>query len=230
MKTIARLAACLVSLALAGGATSALAQQRIGAATSIQNDVSRVRGAAAVGLGAGDPVFRDETVATGAASSARLTFLDDTNLAIGPTSRVALDRFVFSGDASAQALSVNLARGAFRFTTGALDKRAYKINSPVATIGVRGTVLDILITGGRTIVTLVDNGQALACTRNQRQCAQLLQPGDTVVIDATGARRTNAPGSRFSFAQYCVGNPSLCGGGGAPATQFAQGGDALCGR
>lgn len=230
MNIIARSAVCLVSLTLAGAATSALAQQRIGAATAVQNEVSRVRGAAAVGLASGEPVFRDETVATGAASSARLTFLDDTNLAIGPTSRVALDRFVFSGDASAQALSVNLARGAFRFTTGALDKRAYKINSPVATIGVRGTVLDILITGGRTVVTLVDNGQALACTRDRRQCAQLLQPGDTVVIDATGARRSTAPATRFSFAQFCVGNPGLCGGG-APATQFAQqGGDALCGR
>lgn len=226
----ARLAS-LAALAvfLGGGASSAFAQQRIGEASSIQNQVMRVRGAATVGLGAGESVFRDETVATGPQSSARLTFLDATNLSIGPTSAVKLDRFVFTEQASTQALSVNLARGAFRFSTGALDKRAYKINSPVATIGVRGTILDILITSGRTVVTLVDNGQALACTRDRRRCAELLQPGDTVVIDSRGARRTNAPGARFSFAQYCAGSPGLCGSGG-PATRFAQGGDALCGR
>jgi len=145
-------------------------------------------------------------------------------LAIGPSSRVVLNRFVYSGNASAQALTVNLARGAFRFSTGALDKRAYRIETPVATIGVRGTVLDIRSEQGRTTVTLVDNGQARACTRSGRQCAELLQPGDSVVIDSAGARRTSA---RFSFAQFCAGNASLCGSG---ATQLAQSVDALCGR
>ena len=40
-------------------------------------------------------------------------------------------------------MAVNLAKGVFRFTTGALDKRAYMISTPSAAIGVRGTVLDI---------------------------------------------------------------------------------------
>lgn len=219
------LAAWALSFFGAAGLVDAAAQDaRIGEASSVQNQVTRVRGQGGRPVSAGDSVFRDETIATAAASSARLTFLDQTNLSIGPSSRIVLNRFVFSGDASAQALSVNLARGAFRFSTGALDKRAYRIQTPVATIGVRGTILDINSQQGRTIVTLVDNGQALACTRSGRQCAELLRPGDSVVIDSTGARRTNAG---FSFAQYCAGNPSLCGSGG---TQFAQSVDALCGR
>ncbi|MFN3892844.1 MAG: FecR domain-containing protein [Beijerinckiaceae bacterium] len=208
-----------------GAAFEVAAQDaRIGEASSVQNQVTRVRGQSRLTVSAGESVFRNETIATAASSSARLTFLDQTNLAIGPSSRVVLNRFVYSGDASAQALGVNLARGAFRFSTGAMDKRAYRIESPVAQIGVRGTVLDINVQQGRTVVTLVDNGQATACTRNGRQCAQLLRPGDSVVIDSAGARRTNAG---FSFAQFCAGNPTLCGSGG---TQLAQGMDALCGR
>jgi len=225
-----------MSLAIAGLSIGALAgagdvaaqtrasTPRIGDAVLVQNDVARVRGATRVSLSSGESVFRNETIATAAASSARLTFLDQTNLSIGPQSRVVLDRFVFSGNASAQAVTINLARGAFRFSTGALDKRAYRINSPVATIGVRGTILDIFLTGAQTIVTLVDDGQALVCTRNGRQCAELLQPGDTVVVNSSGVRR-GSPGTGFSFAQFCAGTPGLCGG-----TQFAQAGDALCGR
>lgn len=230
MELMTRRAATVAALcvALAGGLSpTARAQDatpRIGEAASVQNLVTRVRGQSGQPVLPGQPVFRNETIATAAASSARLTFLDQTNLSIGPSSRVVLNRFVFSGDASGQAMTVNLARGAFRFSTGALDKRAYRINSPVASIGVRGTILDINVLPGRTIVTLVDNGQALACTRSGNQCASLLQPGDTVVIDSTGARRASGG---FSFAQYCAGNSSLCG---PSATQFAQGGDALCGR
>ena len=215
----------MVTVAAAAGVTvhAAAAQDaRIGEATSVQNEVTRVRGQAGQVVSPGESVFRNETIATAAASSARLTFLDQTNLSIGPSSRVVLNRFVY--DSSAQALSVNLARGAFRFSSGALDKRAYRIETPVATIGVRGTVLDISSQQGRTVVTLA-NGQAQACTRSGSQCAQLLQPGDSVVIDSAGARRT---GAGFSFAQFCGSNPTLCGSGGG--TQFAQFTDALCGR
>lgn len=219
----------VLSLAFFGAVTAyatapSVAQDaRIGEASSVQNQVTRGGGQSERAISPGESVFRNETIATAVASSARLTFLDQTNLSMGPSSRVVLNRFVYSGDTSAQALSVNLARGAFRFTSGAFDKRAYRIETPVATIGVRGTVLDINSTQGRTVVTLV-NGQAQACTRSGRQCAQLLNPGDSVVIDSAGARRTNAG---FSFAQFCGANPSLCGSGG---TQLAQFVDALCGR
>jgi hypothetical protein len=48
-----------------------------------------------------------------------------TNLAVGPVSTVTLDRFVFAGDSTYQQVTVNLVRGAFRFSTGSSDKRAY---------------------------------------------------------------------------------------------------------
>ena len=56
---------------------------------------------------------------------------------------MTLDQFVYAGEFNGQKMTVNLAKGIFRFTTGALDKRAYQINTPTAAIGVRGTVLDI---------------------------------------------------------------------------------------
>ena len=185
-------------------------RQRIGEASSVQNTVVRVSAGRNLGLTSGGAVFRDETVRTGQRSSAKLVFLDSTNLAIGPVSSVVLDRFVFSGTSASRALSVNLARGAFRFTTGVLDKRAYKINTSVATIGVRGTVLDIQARGGRTQVTLVDNGPALVCGRFAKRCVELNQQGQSVEISRTSVRRVRAGARKYSFASVCGSNPGLC--------------------
>ena len=41
-------------------------------------------------------------------------------------------------------VAVRLTSGAFRFPTGNSEKAAYKITTPLATIGVRCTTLDIL--------------------------------------------------------------------------------------
>ncbi len=218
-----RTAACLLAVAsLAASAGASLAQSRIGAASVVQNDVSALRQGGDVALSTGDSVFRAETIATGERSSARLTFLDDTNVAIGPASRVVLNEFVYAPNASAQALAINLARGAFRFSTGKLDKRAYKIQTPTATIGVRGTILDILAQDQRTLVTLVDNGQAFICATNTSRCETLSVSGQTLIIEPAGVRRSTSSTTRFSFQQYCSGSAGLCA-----RTQFAQtGGDA----
>ena len=61
-------------------------------------------------------------------------------------------------------MTVNLVKGVFRFTTGALDKKAYTISTPTAAIGVRGTVLDIGVQSALTRVTLRE-GRALLCPR-----------------------------------------------------------------
>jgi len=63
-------------------------------------------------------------VRTGVDSTAKLVFVDSTNLAVGPTYRIVLDRFVYEGDPSPEKVAVGLANGVFRFTTGSLDKKA----------------------------------------------------------------------------------------------------------
>ena len=92
----------------------------------------------------GDEVFKDEGVRTDANSSARLVLRDNTNLLLGPSSSIKLDRFVYSGPSQPGAIAVNLVKGALRFATGDADKKAYVISTPTAALGVRGTVLKIV--------------------------------------------------------------------------------------
>jgi hypothetical protein len=188
---------------------SAQAQTRVGEAVLIQNDVARVA-ATTTPINVGDSMLRDETVRTGADSAARFVMADSTNLSLGPSATLKLDRTVFNDEHSYRDVAIRMTTGAFRFVTGHSEKTAYKITTPLATIGVRGTTLDILSQRGRSVVVLQD-GAASVCTTSF-QCVQLTQPGDTAVITSTGGKvsitKTNTP--PWTFAANCAASAGLC--------------------
>ena len=62
-------------------------------------------------LSPGSEVFANETVRTGNLGQADLVFLDQTNLTVGPTSEVLLDKFVY--DPTGPKVVLQLTRGAF---------------------------------------------------------------------------------------------------------------------
>ncbi|HTZ68054.1 MAG TPA: FecR domain-containing protein [Roseiarcus sp.] len=240
--------------AFAAGLGGASAQEHIGSTAIAHNEVTRDLGGAMGPLAVGDSVYRNEVVRTGADSTAKLVFLDSTNLGVGPVSRVTLDQFVYVGQSSTPKMAVNLAKGVFRFTTGALDKKAYTISTPTAAIGVRGTVLDIRVLSPTTRVTLVE-GQALVCPRRpgitfeqqarnctraagglggpRCDCIDLTNVGQTAQVKRTGgANQASLTSTPVNFASLCAGDSSLCSGSSyASAEQsggFASG--VLCGR
>ena len=222
----------LALAALAALPSAALAQAKIGVAATVTNDVAQLLGQKPQPISSGEDVVRNEVVRTGEASNTKLVFVDDTNLAVGPASTVKLDKFVFAGATSYNQAGMELAKGAFRFTTGHSEKRAYDIRTPVATIGVRGTILDVLSQGARTTVVLQE-GKAIVCPRRARNdttrrgCVDLVNVGDTAVVTVGGAA-LSPPG--WTFASNCQG--SLCASTAfASLVQPASFTDAaLCGR
>jgi hypothetical protein len=161
-------------------ASPVYAQVRVGEAAVIQNEVVRVMESATSRINVGDGVLRDEIVRTGLDSAARLVMADSTNLSLGPNATLKLDRTVFDDEHTYRDIAIGLTTGAFRFVTGHSEKTAYKINTPLATIGVRGTTLDILSQRGSTTVVLQD-GASSVCTLFF-QCIDLTKPGDTAII------------------------------------------------
>ena len=129
----------------------------------MQNEVIRVSGSGGNQINVGDAVLRNETVRTGANSATRLVMIDSTNLSLGANSSITIDRTVFNDETSYRDVTIRATTGAFRFVTGHSDKNAYKITTGLATIGVRGTILDILSQRGRTMVVLQD-GASRVCT------------------------------------------------------------------
>jgi hypothetical protein len=200
------------------------AQPDIGSAALAKNDVSRELSGANGPVDVGDPVFSDEIVRTGADSATKLVFRDSTNLAVGPKSRVVLDRFVYDPSQPSEGLGVTLAKGVFRFTTGSLKKSAYTVTTPTAVIGVRGTVLDIGVNADRTRVTLREGG-ALVCPRKKgisfEQQARKCEKGhsshcDCADLTVVGQTAETSNGSNHAvlvptpvqFANFCSG--ALC--------------------
>jgi ferric-dicitrate binding protein FerR (iron transport regulator) len=210
---------CISALGVAAGlaTSSAHAQARVGEAVVIKNEVVRVAGSANSQINVGDGVLRDEIVRTGLDSAARLVMADSTNLSLGPGATIKLDRTVFNDEHSYRDIAIRLTTGAFRFVTGHSAKTAYKITTPLATIGVRGTILDILSQRGRTTVVLQE-GASHVCTTGG-QCIDLTQPGDTAIITSAGGhvtiQKTNNPG--WNFAANCAAAAGLCA-----VTQFAD--------
>ena len=208
-----------IGLMVALMTATASAQTRVGEAAVVKNEVLRVAGPSTSQISVGDGLLRDETVRTGIDSATRLVMADSTNLSLGPNAMLKLDRTVFDDEHHYRDVAMRMATGAFRFVTGHSDKAAYKITTPLAAIGVRGTTLDILSQRSQTIVNLQD-GAASVCTTSF-ECIQLTRPGDTAIITATGAggrstiKKTNSP--PWTFAATCSKAAGLCS-----TTQYAD--------
>jgi hypothetical protein len=211
------LAALVICVSSHIGFVQAQAPARVGEAAVVQNEVIRVSGESGTQINVGDAVLRNETVRTGAASATRLVMIDSTNLSLGANSSITLDRTVFNDEHSYKDVTIRMTTGAFRFVTGHSDKNAYKITTGLATIGIRGTILDILSQRGSTTVVL-QGGASRVCTLSF-QCIELTQPGDTAIITSAGngkvtIKKTNNP--PWTFASSCGAAAGLCS-----TTEFA---------
>jgi hypothetical protein len=114
-------------------------QGRIGNAPIIVNSVqgNLVSGSSGP-VAQGDSVYRDENIRTLVDSKAGLVLEDQSNVTIGPSSNVKLDRFIYPGPQRLGTVILNLAKGTCRISIGDANKRSYTIMTPTAVLGVRG--------------------------------------------------------------------------------------------
>ena len=136
-------ASALVALLCEGA--HADSADNIGSATAITTTVTgTVSATPAATLATGDNVFQNETITTDADGVGQFQFNDQTKLAVGPGSTIVLNSFVYDASGSQPSkIVIGLTSGAMRFITGKADHNSYEIDTPTATIGVRGTVFDV---------------------------------------------------------------------------------------
>jgi len=133
------------------------ADGNIGAAVAVRNQVTSNHGGQDRALATGNRVFQNDRISTGVNSVAQLMFTDHTTLSVGPRSQVTLDRYVYDPSRGAGDVAVGFATGALRFVTGTQAPRNYQVRTPVAAIGVRGTIVDLLMIDGR-MFGILDEG------------------------------------------------------------------------
>jgi len=99
-----------------------------------------------------------DTVKTGQGKTA-IQFVDDTRVDVTAHSKLLIDEFVFDASNKTGKLSIKATAGTVRYASGQIAKNSQqnvKIETPTATIGVRGTDFSMTIDeiGGSTIILL----------------------------------------------------------------------------
>jgi len=183
----------------------------IGKASKVTRTVQVVTGTRSARAVTGTKIYTLQTVITGQKSAAQFLMNDATNLAVGPNSRLKLDKFVYNPNPSKRRLALTNAKGMLRFVTGTSPSRTYSIKTPVATIGIRGTMLDIFVdSDGLTVIALL-KGKIRACRKG---CLSLARPGYFLTVTPKGIMFISpTPGGRLkNKASFAQAFPFLAGG------------------
>ncbi len=150
MKNITRTLFCLATmLALAcscGLASAAVA----GHAQFVYGSVLLTSGTGKTHpLQKGDAVNEGDILASAADASAQISMVDGGFIALRPDSRLKFDSFRFNGQQDGNEQSFfSLFKGGFRAITGLIgkiNKASYRITTPSATLGIRGTDHEIIV-------------------------------------------------------------------------------------
>jgi len=187
-----RLAMTALSACACAAAFSARADDgAIGKATAVVPAADYARGTQVAALAVDDDVRQDDRVKTSAKGSTQIKFVDGTMLTIGPNSEVKLDKMVFD-NGKAKNATIRIVRGAMRFASGTSDHSAYHIETKVATIGVRGTVIDVSYDDDKMIYSTVE-GDAEVCNRNTGLGCRRVRAGDpALAVNLQGFARATA--------------------------------------
>jgi hypothetical protein len=148
---IPRLVFVLAAALLAAASGAAWAQAAAaGRFLSVTGEVN-VRGLDGVLRAAdrGSEFQAGETVVTGENALAQLRMADNSLLSLRGGSEFKLEQFVFAGkdDTTSGSFVVSVIKGGFRTITGLIaqtNRSRYRINTPSATIGVRGTHFEVV--------------------------------------------------------------------------------------
>jgi hypothetical protein len=113
----------------------------------------------------GDAVYLGDVVQTGADGKISITFTDDTAFNLSSNARMALNDFVYDPNGKSNSTFFNLTKGTFTFVAGKVAKTGdMKIDTPVATMGIRGTTPHVEISDDGTVKfsTLIEEGKSKA--------------------------------------------------------------------
>jgi hypothetical protein len=164
-------------------------------------------------------VFSQERVTTPLWGQTALGFHDGTSLQVGPASEVVLDEFVYDPNQSLAKAVINFNHGLFRFVTGkTTNKEGVRLNTPVATLSIRGTdlIIQVDLDGTTTVSVLKGAIAAKSCDRPQETTVQagfsLLVKGNCTEDDKT-VPYTPTYGGLFGTTTESDG-PSVRGGDG----------------
>lgn len=182
------LALCAILLGL-GVAAPALAetQARAGTVVRIKGEASRTAGDTTSALVLGNSVYAGDVIKTGADARLLIRFADASTLQMGAEGQMLVDEMVydvFGLTDRADHQAVTFVEGVFKYVSGAIARKNYAavgIDTPTATIGIRGTEF----VAGRLTVGM-PTGTSHYGYQIRDGAIEIVAPGGSVLLSEPG--------------------------------------------
>jgi len=140
-------------------AGTAPAANVIGHVVKMTGSASIVRNGVTIDLNNGDNVYQNDVVQTGSGSTLGLVLIDGTTFNMTANARLMLNDLVYDPSSTSNTALFTLVEGATSFIAGQVAKTGdMKVATPVASIGIRGTAVNLGIssTDGTVSISVID--------------------------------------------------------------------------
>jgi hypothetical protein len=134
-----------------------------------------------------------------------IVFADETSLAVSENARIALDNYSFDAATESGAQDISVLRGVFVFTSGLIgrdDPDDVHINTPVGSIGIRGTIIAGHINpGGESEISVLEGAIVVKNDANEvvltQQYESVKVMGNNDAIENRGVLEASDISDRF---------------------------------
>ena len=127
-------------------------QSSIGIITSGSGTVTR--GGQTFPIGQSDQIFQDDVLETGAGQQLSGSFDDASTFQIGEEGKIRLDEYAYEPDSPDNVQNFSVLRGAISFVSGLMPKPKVRIDTPVVTLGIRGTEFSLEVTESQASINI----------------------------------------------------------------------------
>lgn len=108
----------------------------------------------------GTPIYEGDTIETSGDGAVNIVFIDETSMAVSENARLSVDDYQFDPSTESGETNLSVLRGVFVYTSGLIgrdDPDDVMIDTPVGSIGIRGTIIAGKIQpGGESEITVVE--------------------------------------------------------------------------
>ena len=191
----------LVFIGLLFITTSAFADDNRGRVMYLRGSVTATDGTTGIPriLRADSRVRLGEIVETGPKSVVQIVFPDRSMLHVKSDSKIKVEEYNFTkAKPEDDGIVVNIFKGGMRSLTGLVGKRnpeQVRYKTPVATIGIRGTIFEIRQIKNGSFQTIFDYGGGYVLTNDETRL--LLGAGEAGEVSADGTKNSKIPYPRM---------------------------------
>ncbi|MGH6661125.1 MAG: FecR family protein, partial [Rhodospirillales bacterium] len=157
-----------------------------GTVFAVRTDGSRVE------LKVGDPVFQGDIIESSGDGAVGVLLADETTFSMGNSGRIVLDEMIYDPATQTGSVGLSVMQGVFTFVSGQVaktDPDAMTLDTPVATIGIRGTQVGLDLPQGKNMnVVLMEEKDGFV--------------GEVVIANAGGVQVMNGANQSTSIASF----------------------------